>query len=277
MEYQKHEIGNAHFFTYVLSNYEEINPNRKRPFIVICPGGGYHFCSDREAEAVAVKFLSYGFNCGVLYYTCHPVGHFPCALGELAKTVAFVRQHAEQMNTDPQKIAIMGFSAGGHLAGCLGTFWHEKWLSQEVGLDGECFRPNAQVLCYPVITSGEKAHLGSFQNLLGQRFDELKDSLSLEKRVTKDTVPTFIWTTLEDKSVPIENTLLYASALKSAEVSFAMHVFSRGLHGLSLATLEVASKKHPEANEEVSQWPDMVSKWLYSRFGTSFFLDAMKE
>ena len=152
-----------------------------RPVIVICPGGGYEWVSEREAEPIALKFVGAGYHAVVLHYSVAPAAHYPTALRQLAWTVAHLREHAAEYHIDPNKVVVAGFSAGGHLAASYGVFWKKKtFLAEELGVDAEQLRPNGLLLSYPVITSGPKAHRGSFTNLLGDRYDELVDEISRE-------------------------------------------------------------------------------------------------
>ena len=175
------EIGKL--YTYFLDNSQEIDPNRVRPVIVICPGGGYGMVSDREAEPIAMRFLGAGYHAVILRYSVAPAAHYPTALRQLAWTVAYLREHAAEYHIDPNKVVVAGFSAGGHLAASYGVFWKKKtFLAEELGVDAEQLRPNGLLLSYPVITSGPKAHRGSFTKLLGDRYDELVDEMSLENQ-----------------------------------------------------------------------------------------------
>ena len=266
MIYREIEIGNALLRTYVLSNYENIDMSRRRAFILICPGGGYHFCSEREAESVAIRFNSLGYNAAVLYYTCNPLeaGHraegiFPEPQEDLAHAVAWVRCNADDLNTDPKKIVVLGFSAGGHLAASLGVFWPEY---------GEMSRPDALVLCYSVITSGPLAHRGSIDNLIGNRTD-LLEKVSLEKHVTSDTPPAYIWTSDKDPSVPCQNSIMFKEALDKAGVRNDMHLYDSKVHGISLASPEVM-KKGVSYNHEVADWPERADRFLQSVLGPVF-------
>lgn len=251
---------------YVLSNYPEINPDRKRPMIVICPGGGYHFCSQRESESVAVKFCSFGFNTAILRYTCNSqenpnITLYPKPQQELSDAIVYIRENADELNTNPNMITVMGFSAGGHLACSVGCLW-ERFNKNA--------RPDAMVLCYPVITSGSYAHKGSFSNLCGNR-EDLKAELSLENKVTANTPQTFLWHTETDASVHVQNSLLFKEALDKNKISNEIHLFNSGKHGLSLATKEVCNQKHSETNSEVSVWPELVKDWLFKIFGDNWF------
>lgn len=266
MIYREIEIGGAVLRTYVLSNYSNIDMQRRRALILICPGGGYHFCSEREAEAVAIRFNSLGYNAAVIYYTCNPTGEghraegiFPKPQEELARAVAWIRCNADDLNTDPHKIAVLGFSAGGHLAASLGVFWPEYGIMS---------RPDALVLCYSVITSGEYAHKGSIDNLIGNR-TELMDKVSLEKQVTAQTPPTFLWTTRTDQSVPYQNSTMFAEALTGCKVANRIHIYDDGVHGLSLGTREVMNPNRP-VNLSVADWPERADAFLQSVLGPVF-------
>ena len=182
----------AKLYTYILDNFEEIDSNRTRPLVLICPGGGYEFTSDREAEAVAVQYIARGFHACVLRYSVAPA-EFPQSLCELAWSVAYLREHAKEYGI------VSGFSAGGHLAASLGVFWDKEWLAKETGLTAEQMQPNGLLLSYPVITSGTYTHHGSMENLMGtKKSKELEELLSLEHQVGKQVPPVFIWHTLTD-------------------------------------------------------------------------------
>ncbi len=231
-----------------------------RPSIVICPGGGYHFRSDREAEPIALVFAGKGFNCFVVEYHVAPAVH-PAPLFDVAHAVAWVRAHAEECNADPNAIAVMGFSAGGHAACHLGVRWHEVDLMASFGLEPEQAKPNAMVLCYPVISGGEFAHRGSFKNLTGCDDLAVHAQYSLENFVTAQTPPTFLWHTWEDGAVPVENTFMMASALRRCRVMTEVHVFPKGGHGLSLAN-PLTSDSPAQNIPECAQWPEMAARFL---------------
>jgi acetyl esterase/lipase len=252
---------NAKLYTYFLDNSEEINPVRIRPVIVICPGGGYTMTSDREAEALAVKFLAMGYHSVVLRYSCAPAV-YPTALMELARTVLLLRENAQKWNINSNKIIIQGSSAGGHLAASFGVFWHEKFLADAFRVKSEQLKPNGLILSYPVITSGEYAHRDSFVSLLGDRYDELVDKMSLENQVTEDTPETFIWHTLTDGCVPVENSLLFLHALKNNKIPVEFHMYPTGGHGLGLADEETACPNGYGVQEECQSWITLVQNWL---------------
>ncbi len=256
--------GDAILSAYVRDNSAEIAPNRRRPAVVVCPGGAYSFTSDREAEPVAIALLAKGYQVFVLRYTCAPL-RYPTQLLQAAASVAYVRKNADKFCVDENSISIMGFSAGGHLAGSLGTMWNDAKISQALGTTAEEIKPNALILSYPVISSGEFAHEGSFDNLTGEDA-ELREYMSLENRVGEHVPPTFIWHTVTDDVVPVENTLLFANALQANKVPFEMHIFPKGGHGLGLANEECASPNANCINRHVEQWFDLCDKWLKTMF-----------
>lgn len=264
MIYKEIQIDEAVATTYVLSNYEAIDINRRRAMVIICPGGAYRHCSPREAEAVAIRFNSMGYNAMVINYTINgqsdPDGIWPKPQLQVALAIRYVREHAKELNTDPNKIALMGFSAGGHLAASIGVHWKT--------FGGEIARPNALVLCYPVITSGEKAHRGSIDNLIGEHAS-LLETVSLEKHVDKDTPPTFIWTTKTDNAVPYENSVMFKDALDKSGVENEFVLYETGVHGLSLGTKEVMDATRPE-HKEVQSWPEKADSFLVKVFGSRF-------
>ena len=240
----------AKLYTYFLDNSREIAPERVRPVIVICPGGGYEWVSEREAEPIALKFVGAGYHAVVLHYSVAPAAHYPTALRQLAWTVAHLREHAAEYHIDPNKVVVAGFSAGGHLAASLGVHWRELGLP----------RPDGMILSYPVITAGKYAHRGSIQNLAGS---DDPGWYSLETQVTEDTPPAFFWHTVTDPEVPVQNSLLLAGALSAAGVRYEMHLYPRGVHGLSLATPEVDEpEKHRVADPHIAGWFGQCLEWL---------------
>ena len=231
----------ADLYTYILDNSVEMRPNRKRPVIVICPGGGYTMTSDREAEPIAMQYLARGYHAVILRYSVAPA-RYPLALLQLAKSVAYLREHAEEFHIDTAKIILQGFSAGAHLAASLGVFWKEQFISEVLHTETEIMRPNGMILSYPVISSGKFAHTGSFEALLGADSSdpEKRKKQSLEFQVTTDTPPTFLWHTVTDDCVPVENSLLFFEALHKYKVPVELHLYPTGVHGLSLANEETS-------------------------------------
>lgn len=241
--------------TYVLS--DPLEKNRKRPAVLICPGGGYELCSPREQEPIAMKFLAAGYQTFVLEYSVAPA-KYPMALEEASMAVAMMRKNAEKWSVDTEKIAVCGYSAGGHLAGNLATCWADENLAEFHGEN----RPDAAILCYPVITSGEFAHKGSFNYLLPDSQNQaMRDKVSLEKLVSGKTPPVFLWHTVEDASVPVENSLMMAAALQKEKIPFELHIYPQGEHGLSLANSEVCLETK-EFYPHVATWMPLAIEWL---------------
>ncbi|MCM0649344.1 alpha/beta hydrolase [Clostridium swellfunianum] len=239
--------------------------NKKRAAVLVCPGGGYRITSDREAEQIAIQFNAAGFHAFVVYYSCAPRKH-PQPLMDVSRAMCIIRENAEEWNVDVDKIAVCGFSAGGHLAASLGVHWEKSYLLENPGIKQGLNKPNALILSYPVISSGELAHRDSFVNLLGVEADSnLLYEMSLEHHVKMSTSPTFIWHTVEDKTVPVENTILFAQALCKNKVPFELHIYPKGPHGLSLATAETQTKEK-EINLHVATWMNLCIQWLDELF-----------
>lgn len=246
---------------YLMDNYGEIEPERRRPLVLVLPGGGYLMRSDREAEPIALRLLGLGLSACVLEYSVAPE-RFPKALLQTLAAIAYVRQHADEWQIDPDKIILMGFSAGGHLAASAGVFWMKPHYAAKIGLKPEDVRPNALALAYPVITSGTATHGGSMENLLGDELYVYGQTVSLELQVSGQVPPTFLWHTWEDQSVPVENALLFAAALRQKGVPFALHIFQRGLHGLSLANDQVYGPQHGTSGRpDCAKWVELFDDW----------------
>lgn len=195
-----------------------------RGTVIVCPGGGYEFKADHEGEPVALWLNSIGINAYVLDYRVNPDIH-PAPMMDVRRAISTARKLAPDNGASSGHVAVLGFSAGGHLAACSGTMW-----------DSPESRPDAMVLCYPVISFGKYGHVGSRINLLGETANSASISdMSLENRVDRQTPPAFIWHTADDELVPVENSLMFASALAAKQVHFSCHVFPNGEHGLGLA------------------------------------------
>ncbi len=252
--------------TYLLDTPVEKIRIKKRPMILICPGGGYEKLSYREGEPVAVHFLNQGYHACVLRYSVAPA-RYPAPLLEIGTAMKLIHENAEDWQVDTEKIILTGFSAGAHLAALLGVCWNRERLLSALGAKARELKPAGLILCYPVITSEEGlSHRGSFENLLGERFSELSEELSIEKQVTEDTPPCFIWHTLDDSTVPVENSFLMVSALKRAHVPAELHVFPKGEHGLSLAGRTVERADGSGLNEHCEQWMGLACAWLGTIF-----------
>lgn len=251
--------------TYIAENSPELNLKRKRPAMIVLPGGGYQMLSDREKEPIAIKFLEKGYSSFTLEYSVKTLG-FPTQLIETAMAVAYIRENAENFFVDREHIAVVGFSAGGHLAATIATLYNDDAVKKTLGEYASLARPDAVILGYPVITSDPKYwHESSILTVAAGK-KSLIQKLSIEKRVSQDSVPAFIWHTKEDGAVPVFNSISLASAYAEHGVPFELHVFERGPHGMSLATIETsASDQNKLCSKNVAIWPELADNWLKSR------------
>lgn len=248
--------------TYILRDWLNHDIVRMRPAVLICPGGGYTHVSEREAEPVALQYNAMGFHAFVLNYSIAP-DCYPAQLLEVAKAVAIIRENADKWHINRDKIVVSGFSAGGHLAALLGVSWNKKWLAEDLNVLNEQIKVNGLLLCYPVITSGKFAHRGSFESLLGDRYSKLVDKMSIEHAVSKDTPSTFLWHTMTDETVPVENSLMFVSACHKNGVSVEAHLFPNGIHGMSLCNEETSVKPDKsDIAEECQIWIQLAGKWI---------------
>lgn len=250
----------AYVKAYLLDLVESVPFGQKRPAILIFPGGGYEYCSAREAEPIAMHFLAQGYNAFVLYYTC--MKKHPAAFTNAAYAMYKIRMRADEFSIDRNKIAVWGASAGGHLAGCLATMWNDAAISRAIGCESEDLRPNAAILSYPVISGITSPHQGSFNVLLGENPSPSELSrLSLENRVTPKTPPCFIWCTSNDDCVSAHNSLVFAKACVSNKVPCELHMFDEGPHGLSDCSKNTGWNEY-FYNDNCKQWVDMSIKFL---------------
>jgi len=225
--------------------------------VIVCPGGGYeHLSMDREGDQVARWLNSLGVTAFVLKYRLGPKYHHPVELGDAQRAIRTVRSKAAEYRILPDRIGIMGFSAGGHLASSAGTHFDAGDAAAADPIDRAASRPDFLILCYPVISLGEFAHRGSLRSLLGENPDpKLVENLSNETQVTPQTPPTFLFHTTSDATVPVENSVMFYSALRKARVPAELHIYERGPHGVGLATTDQA----------LSGWPSRLADWLRVR------------
>jgi len=237
----------------------------KRPAVLVLPGSGYKQCSPREAEALAIRFNGAGYHSFVLWYSCSPRNH-PVPILDCARAITIIREDAEEWMLNPKQLAMLGFSAGGHLA-LSETIFHKKDFAKMPGINPNLSRADYLLLGYPVITTGPFKHQGSFENLLGEKPDpELLKLMSLENQVNPDLPPVFLWHTCADAAVPVENALLLATALRQAKVPLELHIFPDGKHGLSLANKETMAGDPEFLNPHAAQWFDLCLNWLKLQF-----------
>ena len=281
---------------YIIADKGELHTAGKRPAVLICPGGGYFNCSDREAEPVALAFTAMGYHAFVLRYSTWMEGtdvlpdfehiqikpHLahPAPVREIGISFMLIRKHSVVWQVDMNKIAVCGFSAGAHNAAMYGVYWNKPLVKKALGVDGKEIRPAAQLLCYPVtdyLFMREKVEKLPAED---QRYFEYSTCSFLSKTnfteqdlyaisparlVNKDTPPTFLWGTSTDRMVPIQHTLRMAHALAEAGIPFETHIYEGGPHGLSLATSASATQAE-FINKRASEWIDEARDWLKNVF-----------
>ena len=208
------------------------------PAVILCPGGAYQVVSGTEGDPVAKHYFAAGYHVFILEYAVGENARDFNPLCQLASTIAHIRKYASELYVQKEKIAVCGFSAGGHLAASLGTLYDNMKFLDVFGRE-EDIRPDAMILCYPVITADEFAHVESICNVSGAEEGTAEYLwFGLDQHVDKHTPPTFLWHTAEDDSVPVENSLKMAAALSAAKVPFEMHIFPEGAHGASVCSHE---------------------------------------
>ena len=216
----------------------EMNVRKMCPAILILPGGGYCFVSQREGEPIALQYLAQGFDCFVLDYDIAPAHRYPVPLVQAGMAMMYLRREADKLNIDGEHIAAIGFSAGGHLCGCISLLWDDPALKAMWGEECERIRPDASVYSYPVVSSDKAvAHVGSFDNLCADLVD--RKDYSLDKKVRPSAKPSFIWANSPDDCVPVENSILLYSALHKAGVPAELHIYADGWHGMATCDEEV--------------------------------------
>jgi acetyl esterase/lipase len=226
--------------------------------VIVCPGGGYGaLASNHEGRQVANWLNSLGIAAFVLKYRLGPRYHHPIELGDAQRAIRLVRAHAGEYGVTPDRLGVMGFSAGGHLAATMGTHFDNGNAADPDPMQRASSRPDFLVLGYPVISfTTPYTHQGSLHNLLGDNPDpKLIQSLSNELQVTAQTPPTFLFHTTEDQTVPVENSVLFYLALRKAGVAAEMHIFERGPHGVGLALRDPA----------LALWPELLANWFRMR------------
>lgn len=281
--------------TYVLTDSPEMLNGQMRPAVLICPGGAYLGCSDREAEPVALRFAAMGYHAFVLRYSTYSSGGFgtvdfsrdlppnpetihPAPLRDIGKAFLTLHAHADEWLIDMERVAICGFSAGGHNCAMYSVYWHDPIITAHFGQPPEAFRPAAAILGYAItdyhLMFGD--NLEEFERALSNAANvalfgvkdptpAMLDAASPALRVTAKTPPTFLWATAGDALVPAENTTRMASALARAGVPFEVHVFEGGPHGLSLADQATAGSLM-DIDADAAQWIMLAGAWLQKRF-----------
>ena len=245
--------------TYLISHSEEIAIS-SRPMVIICPGGGYCYTSDREAEMFAIKWNSMGYQAMVLWYSVKPAV-YPTSLLELASAVKLAKEHAKEWDVDPERIFVQGSSAGGHLAASYGMFWNKPFVAEALKTESTNLKIRGMILNYPVITSGPYAHQESFENLLGDDYETRKEEMSLENQVSEATPPAFLWTTNQDGLVPAENSIFLALAMRKAGIPVELHMYMKGNHGLGLANELTVDRNGGAVEHSCESWFALAYTW----------------
>jgi acetyl esterase/lipase len=251
-------LGTAEADTPTLTLYQPSRTQASGALVVICPGGGYqNLAMDHEGHQVARWFTSRGVAAAIVRYRLGPKYRHPAPLQDVLRAIRVVRSRAAELNVRPDRIGVMGFSAGGHLASSAATLFALKAAQVADGLEAVSSRPDFAILGYPVIVFGaDVTHKGSARNLIGESPSaDLVTQLSTDRQVTAQTPPTFLFHTTEDTAVPPQNSIAFYLALKNAGVPAELHIYEKGRHGVGLA---------PE-DRELSTWPERMLGWMRGR------------
>ncbi len=233
----------------------EMELHRKRPGVLILPGGGYTFVSDREAGPVALEWMAKGYAAFILRYSVEPLS-FPVQLREACMAMRYIRENCDRFEVNPHMVAAIGFSAGGHLCGTLGTMYDCPEVS-DLG-EGAMLRPDAIGLCYPVALTWGPTHEGSVLAVSGGDA-ALAKRLSVDAQVRPDMPPVYLWHTRDDATVPARNSLILAQALQEAGVPYALHIYHSGPHGLATADQRTCSTEHYRRfSREITGWANRM-------------------
>ena len=284
--------------TYVLDDSPEMLAGKRRPAVLVCPGGAYLNCSDREGEPVALRFAAMGYHAFVLRYSVlgrnapdfnafdlarqpepNPDSVYPGPMLDIAKAMLTLRAHADEWRVDMDRVAICGFSAGAHNCAMYAVYWDDPIMRTPFGAEVADLRPAAAILAYTlsdyvfmketVVDDPMARGLFNLSNLAftgsATPDDALLDAISPARHVTKNTPPTFLWSTAADNLVPVQHTLLMANALANAGVPFETHVFESGQHGLSLADQSSAMARD-QIDPDARKWVSLAEAWLEKRF-----------
>lgn len=240
----------------------------RRGGVVVLPGGAYVTYGNREGEPVALAFAAAGYNAYLLRYSIAPHARFPNSAADVCRALKLIREKAEEWSQMPDRLALCGFSAGGHVAACVGTMWNRADVLGASGCSGEEGRPNALILGYPCITVDIEGQGEMYSLLTGDRtLEELREIASAEKWAGSHTPPVFLWNMYGDRLVPVEHGLKFMAALAEQDVPFECHTYMEGNHGMGLAIGAHALGRREEENPHVARWFTDCIQWLAGLFG----------
>ena len=283
--------------TYVIDDSPEMLKGKKRPAVIVCPGGAYLSCSDREGEPIAMRFASMGYHAFVLRYSVYsenkggmmfgaakdpqpkPWLTHPAPMRDIARAMLEIREHAEEWMVDMDKVAICGFSAGAHNCAMYSVYWDKPIMSEPFGVDNALLKPAACILGYPLIDYTYMKSL--FENMEGfakglydmcnlaftgttSPDDAKLAEISPNLHLSKNTPPMFIWSTEGDNLVPVQHSSIMATALATAGIPFELHIFEEGDHGLALAD-QATSMTTGQINPDAAKWMPLCQEWLKKR------------
>lgn len=254
---QRGENKSGFLTVYAHDNTPEINPERKYPCMLVFPGGAYKFVSDREKEPIAFRYFAAGYNVYVLDYSVAP-SRYPVQLIEAAMSMAYIRRNAAALFNDAEHVAVVGFSAGGHLCGSISTMYAEKEIFETAGVTPEEAKPNASVLAYPVACTD---YFQETYDYLCELKPEIMAKVNIAANVNKDTSPMFIWHTANDGAVDCGNSLALGMACRQNGVPFDLHIYANGWHGLSNADKSVY-REVPDHSNLADRWLEDSILWL---------------
>lgn len=236
-----------------------------RDALLVIPGGGYRNVSPREGEPIALAFGARGYNTFVLHYSINEKAVFPRPLADASLAMQYIREHAEELNVNPERVFAVGFSAGGHLTGALGTMWNAPELRAALPEMPEGInRPTGMILCYAVLSMTIERPNGSFYGVLGtdQPDEEQRRRYSLDLLVDEGTAPAFFFHTFDDPAVDIDNTIVMMQALADKNIPFESHIYPHGPHGLALATPATANGNPDYVNPVAARWIEDADVWM---------------
>ena len=234
-----------------------------RKAILVIPGGGYGMvCSDREGEPIAMAFMPYGYNAFVLHYSVKK-DPFPSHLIQASKAMKYIKDNAERFNINTEKVFVVGFSAGGHLAATLGTMWNKKEIYEEVDMPKGYNKPAGMMLVYPVISGGEISHANSFRNLLctQEPTEEQLQSVSIENFIDENSSPAYIIHTSNDNVVDVRNSLVLADRLAAQKIKFELHIYPDAPHGIALANEITKCGNEKWCDSSMAEWVKNAVSW----------------